>query len=89
VGLVIAGGAFFTGPSVTATRTRAVLSKLIGGHLPQTAFGAWVRRNRTMLRVAAVLLGVLVFVFWDRPTGLVVLTITGGVLVLLILIELW
>ena len=43
---------------------------------------------RALLRIAAVALFVLIFVFWSRPTGLVVLVLAILLLVVLGLIEL-
>lgn len=91
VGVVLAVGAFFTGSSVTAVRTRTALSNGLGKAgegLPTGRFGEWVQRNRTLLRVATVGVAVAVFVFWDHPTGMVVLWLALAVLLVLALIEL-
>jgi hypothetical protein len=96
VGLVVAIGAFFTGPSVTAVRTRRGFSsglawvRASGEHagLRTGPVGRWTYAHRTGLRVGAVALAGLVFVFWGRPTGLVVILIVILLLVVLGLIEL-
>jgi hypothetical protein len=92
--LVVAAGAFLTGPSATAVRTRAALAGAIGwgadrAGLPTGRFGAWVGANKRALRVGAVALACLALVFWGRPTGKVVLGLTLALLVVLALIELF
>jgi hypothetical protein len=95
LGLVIALGAFLTGPSVTAVRLRASTARLLawlrerggGAGLPASRVGSWTRTHRVALRGAAVALSVLGFVFLDRPTGLAVLTIAALLLVCLAVIQ--
>jgi len=95
-GLVVAAGAFFTGPSVTAVRTRAAFAsglawvRTSGEHagLRTGPAGRWTYAHRTGLRVAAVALAALVFVFWGQPTGLVVILIAILLLLVLGVIEL-
>jgi hypothetical protein len=96
VGLIVAIGAFFTGPSVTAVRTRRGLASGLGwvrGRGEQAGVhtgpvGQWVYRYRAGLRIAAVALAVVIFVFWSQPTGVVALVIAIILLVLLGVIEL-
>src|SRR6185437_8754167 len=96
VGLVVAIGAFFTGPSVTAVRTRHAFSsglawvRTSGEHagLRTGPVGRWTYGHRTALRICAVALAALLFVFWGQPTGLVVIVIVILLLVVLGLIEL-
>jgi hypothetical protein len=96
VGLVLAGGAFLTGPSVTAVgirngfasglgwiRQRAELAGLRTGPV-----GQWTYAHRTALRIGATAVAALVFVFWARPTPTVVIVIVVLLLVALGLIEL-
>ena len=84
VGLIVAIAAFFTGPSVTAVRTRRALKSGLG----------WLRESgehaglRTALRIAAVALAVVIFVFWSQPTGAVAVVIAIVLLVVLGIIEL-
>jgi hypothetical protein len=90
--LVVAAGAFLTGPSVTAVRTRQGLSDAIGWVSGRAGFstgpvGAWVEANKKVLRVGAVALAALALVFWGRPTGKVVLGLTLALLVVLAIIE--
>ena len=96
VGLVVAIGAFLTGPSVTAVRTRHAFSsglawvRTSGEHagLRTGPVGRWTYAHRTALRVCAVALAALIFVFWGQPTGVVVIVIVILLLVVLGLIEL-
>jgi hypothetical protein len=91
----VAAGAFLTGQSVTAVRTREGLGRAIGwlqGGAAQAGFstgpvGTWVYANKRALRIGAVTLAALTLVFWGRPTGKVVLGLTLALLVVLALIE--
>jgi hypothetical protein len=93
--LVVAAGAFLTGQSVTAVRTRQGLGHAIGwlqGGAERAGFstgpvGAWVYANKRALRIGAVTLAALALVFWGRPTGKVVLGLTLALLVVLAVIE--
>jgi hypothetical protein len=90
--LVVAAGAFLTGPSVTAVRTREGLGNAIGWLSGRTGVstgpvGAWVEANKKALRIGAVTLAALALVFWGRPTGKVVLGLTLALLVVLAVIE--
>ena len=96
VGLVAAAAAFMTGPSVTAVRSRRAFSsglrwlrergELIG--LRTGPVGRWTYAHRTGLRIGATALAALIFVFWGRPTALVVILIAVLLLAVLGLIEL-
>jgi hypothetical protein len=93
--LVVAAGAFLTGESVTAVRTRQSLTGAIGwlrGSAEQAGLrtgpvGSWVDTNKRVLRVAAVAVAALALVFWGRPTGKVVLGLTLALLATLAVIE--
>jgi hypothetical protein len=93
--LVVAAGAFLSGQSVTAVRTREGLSHAIGwlaGGAERAGFstgpvGTWVYANKRVLRIGAVALAALALVFWGRPTGKVVLGLTLALLVVLAIIE--
>jgi hypothetical protein len=71
-GLVVAAGAFFTGPSGPAVRTRHALSAGLGRlrHGGQSGPASrWTYAHRTALRIGAVALAALVFVFGaSRPS---------------------
>ena len=96
VGLVVAIGAFFTGPSHTAVRTRAALTSGIDWTrhygerrgLSTGPVGQWTYSHRRSLRISAVALAALIFVFVGEPTVLLVVVIVILLLVVLGLIEL-
>jgi hypothetical protein len=96
VGLIVAAGAFFTGPSTTAVRTRGAFKAGLGwlrasgenAGLRTGPAGTWTYAHRKVLRVGAVALAALVFVFWGQPTGLVAIVIAIILLAVLALIEL-
>ena len=92
---MVAGGAFLTGQSVTAVRTRQGLAGAIGwlqgsaehAGLRTGPVGIWVDANKQALRVTAVAAAALAVVFWGRPTGKVVLGLTLALLIVLAIIE--
>jgi hypothetical protein len=96
VGLVVAIGAFFTGPSAAAARTRVAFRsgfdrvRRRGEHagVSTGAVGRWTYTHRRVLRVSAVALLGLIFVFWGHPTAAVVILMVVLLLVALGLIEL-
>jgi hypothetical protein len=96
IGLVVAAGAFFTGPSVTAVRTRGAFVHGLGwlresgehAGLRSGPVGRWTYQHRVLLRVSAAVLMAVILLFSGQPTGLTVLTLTIVLLVLLGLIEL-
>jgi hypothetical protein len=96
IGLVVALGAFITGPSRTAIRTRSALKSGIGWirnfgerrGVSTGPVGQWTYLHRRGLRIGAVALVALIFVFWGQPTGLVVILLVVALLVILGLIEL-
>ena len=93
--LVVAAGAFLTGQSVTAVRARQGLTGAIGwlaGSAERAGWrtgpvGTWVQANRRALRIGAVTLAALTLVFWNRPTGKVVIALTLALLAALAVIE--
>ncbi len=96
VGLVVTAGGFLTGPSVTAVRVRGAFAHGLGWirqggerHGLRTGpVGTWTYAHRKLLRISAVALAALVFVFWGQPTAAVVIVIAVILLVVLGLIEL-
>jgi hypothetical protein len=92
VGLIVAAGAFFTGPSAAAAGTRSAFSSALGrlrrGSESAGPAGAWTYAHRHGLRIGAVALAALIFVFWGRPTAAVTIVIAVLLLVALGLIEL-
>jgi len=91
-GLIVAAGAFFTGPSAAAAGTRSAFSSGLGrlrrGSGSDGPAGAWTYAHRHGLRIGAVALAALIFVFWGRPTAAVTIVIAVLLLVVLGLIEL-
>jgi len=95
-GLIVAGGAFFTGPSASAVRTREALASGLGwlrrsgerAGLRTGPAGTWTYAHRKGLRIGAVALAAIVFVFWGHPTALTAVVITILLLLALGLIEL-
>jgi hypothetical protein len=96
VGLVIAIGAFITGPSRAAVRTRAALGsgitwlRNLGERrgVSTGPVGEWTYRHRALLRIGALTLVALILVFWGQPTALTVILLVVILLILLGLIEL-
>jgi len=96
LGLVVALAGFFTGPSITAVRTRAAFRSAFAyvrgtgerAGVSAGPVGVWVFGHRLALRIAAVAGAALIFIFWTDPTGLVVLLIAIVLAVVLGLIEL-
>ena len=96
LGLVVAAAAFFTGPSTTAVRTRSAFASGMGWirHTGERRgvstgpAGLWTFSHRKGLRIGAIALAALIFVFWGQPTAAVVILIVVLLLVVLGLIEL-
>jgi hypothetical protein len=96
VALVVAIGAFITGHSRAAIQTRSALKSGIGWirnfgerrGVSTGPVGEWTYAHRRLLRIGAVTLFALIFVFWSHPTGLVVIVLVILLLVVLGLIEL-
>jgi len=96
LGLVVAIAAFFTGPSVTAVRTRAAFVKGFDWirargerrGVSTGPAGRWTYAHRNALRLSAVGLAAIIFVFQGRPTAGSVIVLVILLLVVLGLIEL-
>jgi hypothetical protein len=96
LGLVVAAAAFVTGPSTTAVRTRSAFGSGLGWlrHFGERSgvstgpVGLWTFSHRKGLRIGAVALAALIFVFWGQPTAAFVILIIVLLLVVLGLIEL-
>lgn len=96
IGLVVAAGAFLTGPSAIAARTRRAVAdgfdwvrnrgERAGLHAGPV--GAWVAAHKTLLRAAAIGIVALIFVFWGQITLVLVIWLVVLLLVLLGIIEL-
>jgi len=96
LGLVVAAAAFLTGPSVTAIKMRgAAVSglswlrrKFDHAGVQTGPVGAWTYAHRTALRISAVALAALIFVFWGQPSAVLVIVLVILLLIVLGLIEL-
>jgi hypothetical protein len=92
VGLIVAAGAFLAGPSAAAVGIRGAFARGLGRirHRGEQAgpVGTWTYAHRRALRISAVALAALVFVFWGQPTAAVAIVIAVLLLVALGLIEL-
>lgn len=96
VGLVVAAGAFLTGPSGIAVRTRTAVTAGIGwlrdrgerAGVNPGPVGAWTRAHKRLLQIGVVAVAALVFVFWGQPTLAVAIWIVVLLLLGLGLIEL-
>jgi hypothetical protein len=96
IGLLIAAGAFLTGPSSVAVQIREAVTAGIGWLRDRSEragvnpgpVGAWTRAHKRLLRIGVIAVAALIFVFWGQPTLAVVIWIVVLVLVALGLIEL-
>lgn len=95
VGLVLVIGAWLAGPSAAAVQARSAASRgiarlrrgEIADRLRSGPVGPWVHDHRGLLRVVVVVLAVLLLLFLDRPTGLDVVAVAVGLVLLLGVIE--
>ena len=91
LGLVLALAGFLAGRSDSAVRIRRWsadrLHSIRGGPTPGGPVASWVRAHIRGLRIGAVMLAVLTFVFLEQPTGAAILVIAGVLLVVLAVIE--
>ena len=96
VGLVVAAGAFLTGPSTAAVQTRRAVTagvdwlrtRIESRGLHPGPVGAWTAAHKRGLQIGVIALAALVFVFWGQPTLAVAIWIVVLLLVALGLIEL-
>ena len=96
VGLVVAAAAFVTGPSATAVKIRGGTASGLawvrqrGEHagVHTGPVGTWTYAHRKALRISAVALAALIFVFWGQPSAVLVIVLVVLLLVVLGLIEL-
>jgi hypothetical protein len=95
VGLVVAIGAWLTGPSTAAVRLRATARRAIGTAGGAAGshgwgfgkFGDWVATHRAGMRIGASLVVLGILLLWDHPRGLTVVLLALLLLVLFGLIE--
>jgi hypothetical protein len=95
LGLVVAIGAFLTGPTSAAVRTRQSLEHGIGslrGGAEAAGWetgrvGTWTFAHKRALRIGILVTGGLVLAFWSRPTAWVVVVLALVVVLLLAVVE--
>jgi hypothetical protein len=96
IGLVVAAGAFLVGPSSAAVATRRGVGKGIGwlrdrgdrAGLHTGPVSDWTFAHKRLLRVAALAVVALIFVFWGTPSVALVVWLVVLLLVALGVIEL-
>jgi hypothetical protein len=93
VALLVAAGAFLTGPSRAAVAVRGWFGSGVGWFQGETGVGAtqmgrWVGRNKRPLRIGAILLPVIIFMLWSTPTVTVLVVLVVLALLALLAIEL-
>jgi hypothetical protein len=91
--LLVAAGAFVTGPSHAAVAIRrhwaGAVALVRRDTVPDTgSFGHWVGRNKKLLRVLAIFVPVVILALWGAPTPALVITLVVIALVALAAIEL-
>jgi hypothetical protein len=92
VALLVAAGAFLTGPSRAAGAVRGWFGSAVawvqgGSGVGATPVGLWVGRNKRPLRVGAILLPVIIFMLWNTPSVTVLVVLVVLALLLLLAIE--
>jgi hypothetical protein len=91
LGLVLALAGFLAGRSDTAVRIRRSVAGRLhnarGGPSADGKVATWVRAHVRGLRIAAVAVAVLTFVFLTQPSGIAILVIAAVLLVVLAVIE--
>jgi hypothetical protein len=96
IGLVVAAGAFLTGPSSAAVATRRAVGKGIGwlrdrgdrAGLHSGPVGDWTFAHKRLLRIGAIAVAALIFVFSFPPSVALVIWLVVLLLVVLGIIEL-
>ncbi|WP_422626673.1 hypothetical protein, partial [Rhodococcus sp. (in: high G+C Gram-positive bacteria)] len=95
LGLVIAVVAYLTGGSASASAVRRGFGRGLDTvqrarrTRPPNEVELWVARARVPLRVAIVAIGAVMLMFWRYPTGMVVVWIVIGVLLALLVLEMF
>ena len=94
VALLVAAGAFLSGPSKTAVAIRGWFgsgAEWARGEtgVAATPFGHWVARNKRALRIGAILLPAVIFLLWNSPSLTVLIVLVAITVLLLLLIELF
>lgn len=87
VGVVVAIGAWLAGPSPSATRVRALVSRTDEAPTESSAFARWVARHLTGLRATVIAGAGVGLVAVEHPTALTVLVLFVVTLALLAAVE--
>jgi hypothetical protein len=93
-GLIVAAGAWVSGPSRRAVSIRSHFGSAIGWAQGETGaaaspFGHWVASNKKALRIAAILVPLGIALLWNSPSVTVLIVLGVIAVVLLLLIELF
>jgi hypothetical protein len=94
IALLVAAGAFVTGPSRAAVAIRRWFGSGVGWAQGETGAGStgfarWVRSAKRPLRIGAILLPIAIFLLWNTPTVSLVIALVALCLFLLLVIELF
>lgn len=94
IALLVAAGAFVTGPSRAAVAIRRRFGSLVGWAQGETGAGStefarWVRSAKRPLRIGAIVLPIVIFFLWNTPTVSLVIALVALSLFLLLVIELF
>jgi hypothetical protein len=95
VGLVVAIGAWLTGPTPVATKLRTTAQQAAGGAGGAAGshgfgfggFGTWVAAHKAATRIGAALAVLIVLLLWNNPKAITVVVLAIVLLVLFGLIE--
>jgi len=94
VGLLVAAGAWVSGPSRWAVGIRSHFGSAVGWAqgetgAPASPFGHWVAANKKALRIGAILVPLGIALLWNSPSVTVLIVLGVIAVVLLLLIELF
>jgi hypothetical protein len=87
VALLVAAGAWVTGPSRAAVGIRRRFADFGETRGDATPLGRWVAGNKRSLRIGAILLPLVIFLLWSSPTLTLVIVLAVVAVALLLLIE--
>lgn len=94
IALLVAAGAWVTGPSRAAVAIRGWFGSFVGWAQGETGAGStgfarWVRSAKRPLRIGAIVLPIAIFFLWNTPTVSLVIALVALSLFLLLVIELF
>jgi hypothetical protein len=94
IALLVAAGAWVTGPSRAAVAIRRRFGSVVGWAQGETGAGStgfarWVRSAKRPLRIGAIILPIAIFFLWNTPTVSLVIALVALSLFLLLVIELF